>query len=107
MFAHPIFAFNNRLLREAISGPDQSSLLVACLVALYGIILVALSLYGGHRYMLVLKYLRGRGRQPRPLRRFEDDELPGITVQLPLYNEMYVIDRLLGAVARLDYPRDR
>src|SRR5262249_56294371 len=35
------------------------------------------------------------------------DRLPVVTVQLPLYNEMYVADRLIDAVSRLEYPRDR
>ncbi len=107
MFGHSILVFNNSLLREAIDGPAGSTLLVAVLVGLYGFILLTLSLYGGHRYMVLFNYLRGRKRQPQPLRRFEEDELPGITVQLPLYNEMYVVDRLLDAVASTDYPRDR
>src|SRR3982750_2130481 len=33
--------------------------------------------------------------------------LPRVTIQLPLYNEMYVADRLIDAVCRIDYPRDR
>jgi cellulose synthase/poly-beta-1,6-N-acetylglucosamine synthase-like glycosyltransferase len=35
------------------------------------------------------------------------DPLPSVTIQLPLYNEMYVADRLIDAVCRIDYPRDR
>jgi cellulose synthase/poly-beta-1,6-N-acetylglucosamine synthase-like glycosyltransferase len=33
--------------------------------------------------------------------------VPAVTVQLPIYNELYVVERLIDAVARLDYPRDR
>ncbi|HMS17828.1 MAG TPA: glycosyltransferase [Planctomycetota bacterium] len=69
--------------------------------------MVLLSVYGGHRYMLLFHYLRGRKRPMPPARTYEASELPGITVQLPLYNEMYVIDRLLSSVAELEYPRDR
>src|SRR5260370_1139820 len=35
------------------------------------------------------------------------DELPRITVQLPIFNEQYVVDRLLDAVCRLDYPKEK
>ena len=40
-------------------------------------------------------------------RRSSDDVVPFVTVQLPIYNEMYVVERLIDAVARLDHPRDR
>ena len=40
-------------------------------------------------------------------RRASDDVVPFVTVQLPVYNEMYVVKRLIDAVARLDHPRDR
>lgn len=107
MFGHSVLVFNNSLIREAVDGPDQSSLLMAILVGIYGLILLTLSVYGGHRYTLLFNYFRSRKRQPQPLARFTDEELPGITVQLPLFNEMYVVDRLLEAVSGIDYPRDR
>src|SRR3954470_14567254 len=34
------------------------------------------------------------------------DSLPPVTIQLPIYNEMYVADRLIDAVCQLDYPRE-
>jgi cellulose synthase/poly-beta-1,6-N-acetylglucosamine synthase-like glycosyltransferase len=75
------------------------------LLALYYLILAVLAFYGVHRLWMVLLFLRARNRRPvRP----EDPEIwPLVTVQLPLYNEMYVATRLLAAVCALDYPRDR
>jgi len=75
------------------------------LLALYYLILAVLAFYGVHRLWMVLLFLRARNRRPvRP----EDPEIwPLVTVQLPLYNEMYVATRLLEAVCALDYPRDR
>jgi cellulose synthase/poly-beta-1,6-N-acetylglucosamine synthase-like glycosyltransferase len=35
------------------------------------------------------------------------DELPAVTIQLPIFNEMYVVERLLDAVARMDYPKEK
>jgi cellulose synthase/poly-beta-1,6-N-acetylglucosamine synthase-like glycosyltransferase len=64
-----------------------------------------LTLYGIHRWFLVALYLRHRNRAAGPLGRFETP--PRLTVQLPLYNEMYVARRLIDAVCALDYPRDR
>jgi cellulose synthase/poly-beta-1,6-N-acetylglucosamine synthase-like glycosyltransferase len=71
----------------------------------YFVVLFGLSLYGLHRYVIVYLFLKYRNRPPLPVARFE--ELPRITVQLPVFNEMYVVERLLDSVAALDYPRDR
>jgi cellulose synthase/poly-beta-1,6-N-acetylglucosamine synthase-like glycosyltransferase len=76
----------------------------ACLITYCGIVAV-LSLYGLHRYHMMRLFFRHRHASPPPMAQFE--ELPGITVQLPLYNEYHVIDRLLEAVNALNYPRDR
>src|SRR5215471_15317284 len=76
------------------------------LTAVYLIVLLSLALYGFHRSTLVYFYYRYRDRQPSP-RGPWIGELPRVTVQLPLYNEMYVAPRLLDAVARIDYPRDK
>src|SRR5437667_5480608 len=73
--------------------------------ALYLIILLALAVYGFHRSHLTYLYYKHRDRQPRARGKFAD--LPAVTVQLPLYNEMYVVERLLEAVAAIRYPRDR
>ncbi|MBN2575459.1 MAG: glycosyltransferase family 2 protein [Deltaproteobacteria bacterium] len=75
------------------------------LTALYLVILVALAIYGFHRSSLVFLYYRHRDKQPAEHGRFA--ELPAVTVQLPLFNEMYVVERLLEAVAAIRYPRDR
>jgi cellulose synthase/poly-beta-1,6-N-acetylglucosamine synthase-like glycosyltransferase len=76
------------------------------LTGLYLVVLLSLALYGFHRSTLVYYYYKYRDRQPKPGARW-DGELPRVTVQLPLFNEMYVAPRLLDAVARIDYPRDR
>ena len=75
------------------------------LTALYLVILLALAVYGFHRSLLVFLYYRHRDGQPQANGRY--DELPAVTVQLPLFNEMYVVERLLDSVAGIRYPRDR
>ncbi len=75
------------------------------LTALYLVILVALAVYGFHRSSLVFLYYRHRDKAPVLNGKFA--ELPAVTVQLPLFNEMYVAERLLDAVADIRYPRDR
>ena len=68
-------------------------------------VLIGLSGYGLHRYFIVYLFLKNRKRAPRPLAHFQ--QLPVITVQLPLFNEIYVVERLLRSVSELDYPRER
>jgi len=69
----------------------------------YFTILIILSIYGLHRYHLTYLYMRNRGKAPKPQGRFES--LPRVTIQLPIYNERYVVERLLETVTRIDYPR--
>jgi cellulose synthase/poly-beta-1,6-N-acetylglucosamine synthase-like glycosyltransferase len=72
--------------------------------------MVILAFYGIHRYQLVWLYYRNRrnaAKSNEPPARFDEDKLPFVTVQLPIYNEQFVIDRLIDACCRLDYPRDR
>lgn len=75
------------------------------LVATYLAVLLVLAFYGFHRSTLVYLYYRHRHNRPQPAGHFA--ELPSVTVQLPLFNEMYVVERLLDAVAAIRYPRDR
>ncbi|MBN1889615.1 MAG: glycosyltransferase [Thermoflexales bacterium] len=70
----------------------------------YLIVVLWLSLYGFTALGLVILYLRHRDEQPA-LGQF--DEWPAVTVQVPAYNERYVVERVIDAVAALDYPRER
>jgi cellulose synthase/poly-beta-1,6-N-acetylglucosamine synthase-like glycosyltransferase len=71
----------------------------------YFLILGVLSAYGAHRWYLLYLYFKHRDRARPPVARF--DELPVLTVQLPIFNEMYVVERLIDAVCAFDYPRER
>jgi len=52
-------------------------------------------------------YLYMKHKDEQPVAPGVLDPLPVVTIQLPIYNEMYVADRLIQSVSRLDYPRDR
>src|SRR6186997_1381383 len=73
-------------------------------LAAYFFVLIVLAIYGWHRYYLVYLYMSNRDKEPLPGPPL--DPLPVVTIQLPLYNEMYVADRLIEAVCRIDYPRE-
>jgi cellulose synthase/poly-beta-1,6-N-acetylglucosamine synthase-like glycosyltransferase len=70
----------------------------------YFLVLGILALYGLHRYWLVYdfyKYSENVPGPPPPVAAW-----PRVTVQLPIFNERYVIERLVEAVSRFDYPRE-
>jgi cellulose synthase/poly-beta-1,6-N-acetylglucosamine synthase-like glycosyltransferase len=73
-------------------------------VVLYLAILVLLFAFGLNFIHLTIVALRTRGRTPDAV---EPADWPHVTVQLPIYNELYVARRLIEAVAAFDYPRDR
>jgi cellulose synthase/poly-beta-1,6-N-acetylglucosamine synthase-like glycosyltransferase len=69
-------------------------------------VLILLASYGAHRYVLVYLYYKNKkNHTTEPQARFED--LPRVTVQLPIFNEQYVVDRLLDSICKLDYPREK
>ena len=70
-------------------------------------ILGLLAIYGFHRSMLTYLFFKTRNNRPRPQAHFREEELPTVLVQLPLFNERYVCERLIDAVTRFDYPRDK
>ncbi len=83
----------------------DTQLLARIAIAAYLVVLTLICVYGAHRYFLLMLYYRVRRRQSRPASTF--DELPRITVQLPMYNERNVAQRIIEQAAQLDYPRDK
>jgi cellulose synthase/poly-beta-1,6-N-acetylglucosamine synthase-like glycosyltransferase len=77
----------------------------------YGVGVLGLAVYGLHALWLTVSVRRMLGtmpsRGPQPGHVESDDNLPGITIQLPIYNEKYVIERLIDACVNQDYPRQR
>jgi cellulose synthase/poly-beta-1,6-N-acetylglucosamine synthase-like glycosyltransferase len=76
----------------------------------YFIVMLILAFYGVHRYQLVWLYYKNKKNEAKwdePPTRFAEDDLPFVTIQLPIFNEQFVIDRLIDACCRLNYPRDR
>src|ERR1700731_2653250 len=71
----------------------------------YFCVVLGLSAYGIHRYSIIYLYFKNRHRKPALTSKF--DLLPVVTVQLPIYNEVHVVERLLKAISELDYPRDK
>src|SRR5688572_12397606 len=79
--------------------------MATALIALYFIVLLLLCGYGLHRARLAWLCLRCQPRDA--VREVDTAALPLVTIQLPLYNEATVVQRLLESVSRMDYPADR
>ncbi|MFD2245518.1 cellulose synthase family protein [Pontibacter ruber] len=75
------------------------------LVSVYGICLAFIFCYSLVQLHLTYLYWTRKKKQKPPLTPAASQKWPTVTVQLPLYNERYVVERLIDAVAALDYPR--
>lgn len=98
--------FKTHFLDNPFKGKYQPNWFDTGLLVPYFIVLIVLASYGIHRYVMVWLYYRHRKqRVTKPAEHFA--ELPRVTVQLPIFNEQFVIDRLVEAVCRFDYPKDK
>ncbi len=86
-----------------------TDLITLSLMAAYASALSITTAYAFAQGHLAYVYRISRKSKPPTIDRtaVQRDHWPMVTVQLPVYNEMYVVERLLDAVARLDYPPDR
>jgi cellulose synthase/poly-beta-1,6-N-acetylglucosamine synthase-like glycosyltransferase len=73
-------------------------------LGVYFAVLCVLAVYGSHRYRMAYLYYRHKFKLPTPNGKLKT--LPRVTIQLPIFNEMYVVERLISAVCRIDYPRE-
>lgn len=71
----------------------------------YVLLIALIGTYGLHRYWLVFLFNRHRKHVARPASRFET--MPRVTVQLPMFNEGFVAQRIIDAACKIDYPADR
>lgn len=81
-------------------------ILLTISTAIYTACIVFLTFFLGNFGALLVIYGLTRHKRPR-LPEIEDKDLKSVTVQLPVYNEAHVIDRLIDACATLDYPHDK
>ena len=86
--------------QDLVNNPYMSEIILV----LYVFTLLILFTFGAHGFVMVYHYLKQRGNiSPLPLTRPE----PWVTIQLPVYNELYVVGRLIDSVCALDYPKEK
>ncbi len=81
------------------------SIVGAAILGAHFFMLLMLSFFGMHRLSMVYRWLRYR--KVRPTIKQEFEELPLVTVQIPLFNEKFVAERIIDACANFDYPADK
>jgi len=96
----------NHFLDTTFKNVYQTDAFDLALLIPYFVVLILLASYGVHRYMLVYLYYKNKSkRTTEPPERFS--ELPRVTIQLPLFNEQFVAERLLNTICELKYPLDK
>src|SRR6516225_8763782 len=95
----------NGLFDDTFAGVHQLAWFDWALLVPYFTVLGILSIYGLHRYEVIRTYFKHRKNATRhPPARFE--QLPPVTIQLPLYNERYVVERLIEETVKVEYPKE-
>jgi cellulose synthase/poly-beta-1,6-N-acetylglucosamine synthase-like glycosyltransferase len=108
LYANKGFAsyIRQHFLDRTFQGLYRANAFDIALLVPYFVVLILLASYGLHRYILVYLYYRNRKNHTgEPAARFED--LPRVTVQLPMFNEQFVAERLIESVCKLKYPREK
>jgi cellulose synthase/poly-beta-1,6-N-acetylglucosamine synthase-like glycosyltransferase len=80
----------------------ETSWLQTGLLLIYSLALGLLLLFSLHRHVLVRLYYKNKANLRTPQGSFS--RLPKVTIQLPVYNEFYVVERLIRSVSEIDYP---
>jgi cellulose synthase/poly-beta-1,6-N-acetylglucosamine synthase-like glycosyltransferase len=101
---NPLNHYWHKITDKTFTGVYHANLFDMAMMIPYFIVLFILALYGLHRYVLLWDYFVYRKNVPGP--QPEVTEWPRVTVQLPIFNERYVIERLVEAVSQFDYPRE-
>lgn len=100
----PMAEYYRKLTDRTFQGVYQPNFFDLSIMLPYFAVMVILAMYGMHRYILVYNYFKNRKNVAGPPP--EIAAWPKVTVQLPIYNERYVIERLIEAVVQFDYPRE-
>ncbi len=78
------------------------------ILTIYLIALVYVTIYCLLQFQLLIRYsLPKRNLEELPTFELNDEELPMVTIQLPVFNEKYVMERLIDNIFFMDYPKDK
>ncbi|MGA2195946.1 MAG: cellulose synthase family protein [Bryobacteraceae bacterium] len=98
--------FSRMFAQTPFAGIHQLAWFDWAILIPYFTVLVILSVYGIHRYDIIRTYFKHRRKATREPSQLRFEKLPPVTIQLPLYNERYVVERLIEEVVKMDYPKE-
>ena len=101
---NPLVHYWHKITDRTFSGVYHANAFDMAMMIPYFIVLLVLAMYGMHRYALLYNYFVYRKNIPALPPAVAN--WPKVTIQLPIFNERYVIERLVDAVAQFDYPRE-
>jgi len=85
-----------------------SHLLARIILGIYGLCLILIFYYSVVQVSLAVSYVRNRKKiKLEPTPNFDPATAPKVTVQLPMFNELYVAERIIETCAAFDYPSDK
>lgn len=84
-----------------------SHLLAKIILVVYGFCLIMIFYYSVVQLSLAINYRRSKKKGVAPTPSFDPASAPKVTVQLPMYNEMYVAERIIETTSKFNYPKDR
>ena len=84
-------------------------ILETIIIIVYSTALILIFMYALAQLNLLFNYLSAQKKQDQsPKFDFSNpDEIPLVTIQLPVYNELYVMNRLLENISKIEYPKDK
>ena len=77
------------------------------LIIVYGVFLTFIFFYSLIQLSLAVRYNKNKNQDDAALPKLSDEAWPFVTIQLPVFNELYVVERLIDAIVAMDYPKDR
>lgn len=84
-----------------------SHVLAKIILVVYGFCLIMIFYYSVVQLSLAINYRRSKKKGVVPTPGFDLDSAPKVTVQLPMFNEMYVAERIIETTAKFNYPKDK
>jgi cellulose synthase/poly-beta-1,6-N-acetylglucosamine synthase-like glycosyltransferase len=101
---NPLSHYWHKITDRTFTGVYHANAFDMAMMIPYFLVLLVLATYGMHRYVLLYEYFSYRKNVPGPQPAVTN--WPRVTIQLPIFNERYVIERLVEAVSQFDYPRE-
>ena len=101
---NPLVHYWHKITDKTFSGVYHANTFDMAMMIPYFFVLLVLAMYGMHRYTLLYNYFIYRKNVPPTPP--SPASWPKVTIQLPIFNERYVIERLVDAVSQFDYPRE-